>query len=209
MDNTGKDSVAFILYDKNKYPAFGLVKQHKALVDETLVTAFEVMLTNELEIPQIVHQEVFKTSGYNVQLHQIKFLGERFVSSQVNEFCYLYVVDVTDLTHGPTNTLDLFGKSQEVVWVDKYDIQIGIDWRSQVIIERLETYWKLDIATKQPSSVNVLKDAHTNLIKIRDALVKMNLAADYFNKNATYLRDLHHGKTDEQIITEISRSIKK
>lgn len=125
-ERKGIDSVAFILIDNNKPDRFGLTKERKPPLDHRLNT--EAMLLtafggsndiidndvyihmNEDEIinhfKDLVKTEVQEESGFNVDLDRITFVSKEFVSTQMNQFCYMFVVDVTDIQQGERNPQD-------------------------------------------------------------------------------------------------------
>ena len=135
VERIGKDSVAFILYDKKQYPKFGLIKEYKIPVDSFLVTAFGGSLDKELSVKKITQEEVAEEAGYKVSLSRIKYIGKRFVSTQMNQYCHLFLVNITGLPQGEKNPQSKQEAIAEVVWVDKKDIINGPDWKSQVIIQ--------------------------------------------------------------------------
>lgn len=132
----GKDSVAFILVDNNKdNKKYGLVKELKDPIGGYLVTAFGGSLDKKnLTHTEIVVAEVKEESGYTVSKDRIEYIGKRYVSTQMNQFCYLFLVDVTDLEQGervPQNETEALAS---VVWVSDEDIAQGPDWKAQSIL---------------------------------------------------------------------------
>jgi 8-oxo-dGTP pyrophosphatase MutT (NUDIX family) len=140
-ERAGKDSVAFILYDKNKNK-FGLVKEIKPPLYEEgirhLITAFGGSLDKDISKEEIVKEEVLEEAGFEVDLSKIKFIGKYFVSTQMNQWCYLYVVDVSNAKY-VGQRLEA-AEDAQVVWKSVDEILELNDWKSIVIISQLNKY---------------------------------------------------------------------
>lgn len=134
-ERLGRDSVAFILYDKKKYPRLGLIQEYKSPLGKDLITAFGGTLDKNISIKNIVLEEVQEESGYVVDLSRIHLIGKRYVSTQMNQYCYLFLVDVTDLKPGPRNPQDELEEQAKVVWLDLNKILKGPCWKAQVIVQ--------------------------------------------------------------------------
>ncbi len=132
-ERLGKDSVAFILYDRNATDdvEFGLINEVKPPLGEGrfLTTAFGGSIDKELSYTEIVQEEVEEESGYKVKLENIIELGKVMVSTQMNQMCYLYLVDVTGI-----ETSNVIEDNTSVQWVNAEEIVDGPDWKASVII---------------------------------------------------------------------------
>lgn len=133
-ERLGVDSIAFILYDKNK--GYGLINEYKPPINEFVVTAFGGSLDKNKTKLEIVIDEVREESGYIVDSSHIVECGKRFVSTQMNQFCWLYYVDVSKAKYvgrQPENKLESIAN---VVWIDdKYITNYNFqDWKAQVIL---------------------------------------------------------------------------
>lgn len=140
-ERAGKDSVAFILCDYNADPEhqYGLVKEYKPPIDQFLVTAFGGSLDKSLTHKEIVKEEVKEEAGYVVPLGRIHYIGKRFVSTQMNQFCYLFFVNVTGIKPTGRNPEDAIEALTEVKWISEQQILLGYDWKSQAIIQHLKS----------------------------------------------------------------------
>lgn len=133
-ERLGKDSIAFILYDK-KTGHFGLINEFKPPIDELLLTAFGGSLDKEgLSKLAIVKGEVEEESGYVGG--KIKGCGRYFVSTQMNQFCYLYLVDVTNARFKGRQPETYWESISEVEWVTRSRVMKGECWKAITIIAR-------------------------------------------------------------------------
>lgn len=137
-ERAGIDSVAFILIDKKRPGELGLRHEYKPPIDMFLTGAFggsldDIMLTFD----EIVQQEVIEEAGYKVPLDNIHFVGMMFVSTQMNQFCHLYVVDTTGIPYQGTQPQ---GKWESLEGV-------GTQWVKEKFIGSLEfNDWKAIVA---------------------------------------------------------------
>ncbi len=133
-ERLGIDSVAFILHDRYTN-RFGLINEYKPPIDQFLLTAFGGSLDNpELKPIEIVEQEVREEAGYVDAV--IKYVGLSFVSTQMNQFCYLYLVDVTGariVSRAPQNSIE---EMSTIKWVTNGDIINGEDWKAITILTK-------------------------------------------------------------------------
>jgi len=143
----GKDSIAFILYDRNT-DEFGLIYESKPPLDETLgvkamlTTAFGGSIDMNKSKEEIVQIEVAEEAGYEVSLENIHYVGETLVSSQMNQICFLYFVEVTDIektlkaeyekNDEKQNIKDPYEFSKnKVEWINENELMDKInDWKS-------------------------------------------------------------------------------
>lgn len=133
-ERLGVDSVAFILHD-TKTGLFGLIREFKPPINDYLVTAFGGSIDKDLEQMEIVREEVREEAGY-IDVH-ISYAGRAFVSTQMNQFCYLYLVDVTYATKikpEPQNAIEALA---EVKWLHANEIVSGDDWKAITILKKM------------------------------------------------------------------------
>ena len=152
VQRAGTDSIAFILIDSEK-EQLGLILESKPPLDEAynekkmLTTAFGGSCDMDIPLNEICQTEVLEESGYNVVLENIVFMGDTLVSSQMNQICHLFLVNVTGLT--PTETeADIYNAEQEakdsdefkhnkVVWMSPQELMGNGDWKSIYIYAQL------------------------------------------------------------------------
>ncbi len=132
-ERIGKDSVAFILRDRNTNK-YGLVKEFKPPINDFLITAFGGSLDKNIPQIDLVRDEVREEAGYICC--DISYIGKSFVSTQMNQFCYLYLIDVTEaLKKVPEPQCEL-EKLSEVVWLTKEQVIRGDDWKAITILTK-------------------------------------------------------------------------
>ena len=96
-ERKGKDSVAFILMKKVGTQWFiGLRNEYKPSINTWINGAFGGSLDKKKSPCHTVIDEVAEEAGYKVKEENIKYCGKYFVSSQMNQFCMLYLVDVSN-----------------------------------------------------------------------------------------------------------------
>eukprot|EP01027_Heterolobosea_sp_BB2_P024423 GEZU01036788.1.p1 GENE.GEZU01036788.1~~GEZU01036788.1.p1 ORF type:complete len:214 (-),score=45.58 GEZU01036788.1:36-677(-) len=97
----------------------------------------------------LVLEEVLEESGFrfaNVEqlrsdpakLNKIvQYMGKYFVSTQMNQFCFLYLVDVSEAQEGAPTTTDYFELMATTVWMSKEEVLTQTqDWKSQIIVNK-------------------------------------------------------------------------
>ena len=133
-ERAGIDSIAFILFDNNT-EKFGLINETKPPLYERnirmLKTAFGGSIDLDLDLIDIVKTEVIEEAGYDVDISKISYIGKTFVSTQMNQFCSGYLVDVTGLkpTETEASTSEKM-KDNHVVWMDVNEMFTNSDWKS-------------------------------------------------------------------------------
>jgi len=149
----GKDSIAFILIDKNK-EKYCLIDESKPPLDESLrckvmlTTAFGGSIDMDKTQKEICQIEVLEEAGYGVPLQNIHFVGKTLVSSQMSQICYLYAIDVTgfEKTH-LTEFEKVVSEDQNkkdpsefsnnsLVWMSLEEVMENNDWKSIFIITK-------------------------------------------------------------------------
>lgn len=133
-ERLGRDSIAFILHDRNS-GKFGLIKEFKPPIDDFLITAFGGSLDKEISMEEIVVEEVHEEAGYTNA--QISYAGRSFVSTQMNQFCYLYLVDVTYAKSVPRIHLSVMDDKSTVEWLHKTQVISGDCWKAITILTKM------------------------------------------------------------------------
>jgi hypothetical protein len=92
-ERRGVDSVAFICYDRDP-ELFLLNTELKVPINKMLKGAFGGSLDKDKEPIDIVIDEVKEEAGFTVTKEDVYLVGKVMVSTQMNQFCYLYIVFV-------------------------------------------------------------------------------------------------------------------
>ncbi len=133
-ERLGVNSIAFILYDGNT-GKYGLVKEFKPPIDKFLVTAFGGSLDKKIPMIDIVQEEVREEAGYINAA--ISYAGSCFVSTQMNQFCYLYLVDVTYAEKVPKDPQTPMEALATVEWMYKTEVISGCCWKAITILTKM------------------------------------------------------------------------
>jgi len=105
------------------------MKDYKKMRDEDKIIHFK----------EIVKKEVIEESGYKVDINDIKFVTRSFVSTQQNQICFLFIVDVTDKEAGDPQFENETEAMSIVHWVTKeFILENIIDWKIKTILFHME-----------------------------------------------------------------------
>jgi len=134
-ERLGKDSVAFILYDLDT-DLYGLINEYKPPIGRFMVTAFGGSLDSEDSPFDTVKKEVLEESGYEVSDNDIEFIDRCFVSTQMNQFCDLYLVLIESSQYVGRQPQNKLEESASVVWLPEEAVLKLEDWKARVILGR-------------------------------------------------------------------------
>lgn len=140
-ERKGVDSVAFILVAVNAADErrIGLIHEYKDPLGKFLTTAFGGSIDDEkyhADLRTLVKDEVIEESGFDVSIDKIEYHGKVMVSTQSNQFCHLFSVEVDKLQQGERTTTNLTELKSAVSWLSMPEITKLEDWKSQTIILR-------------------------------------------------------------------------
>jgi hypothetical protein len=145
-ERLGVDSIAFILFDRNQRK-FGLIEERKPPFDVregkevTMKTAFGGSLDSDKHSPlEITIEEVREEAGYKVTDDDILYLGKVIVSTQMNQYCHLYLVNVTDIEFSGRDPQTQMEADSVVVWMTKEEVMNNVDWKAITIISKTDFY---------------------------------------------------------------------
>jgi 8-oxo-dGTP pyrophosphatase MutT (NUDIX family) len=132
-ERAGVDSIAFVLYDHrtNKY---GLIREFKCPINEFRASAFGGSLDSDEDMLEIVIAECREEAGFVVSFEDIRTLGKVLVSTQSNQQCYLYMVEVDtrkQVEPQPENDMEALAT---VEWVSQDEVNQLEDWKAITII---------------------------------------------------------------------------
>ena len=138
-ERRGVDSIAFICYDSNTNE-FLLNNEYKSPVNSMILSAFGGSLDKDVNKMDIVIGEVREEAGFEVTEDDVVELGKMFVSTQMNQYCYLYLVYVfksEQKDRQPENKVEALATTQ---WIyNDFDVFNGIeDWKTISIIAKSE-----------------------------------------------------------------------
>jgi len=148
----GRDSIAFILFDQNA-GKIGLINEAKPPLDEVFnqkamrVTAFGGSIDMDKSPEEICQVEVLEEAGYDVPLENIVCVGTTMVSTQMNQGCVGFMVDVTGLVPGKTEA-DIKNEAQDekdpdefchnsTIWMNDDELMDNNDWKSIWIFAKM------------------------------------------------------------------------
>lgn len=141
-ERLGKDSIAFVLVDKSRPGQMGLIREFKPPIDDFLTTAFGGSIDKEKSLRDLVEDEVKEEAGYIGA--RIIPMGSCFVSTQMNQFCHLFLVDISHATAVEKEPDSYLEHLASVVWERESDVLIGQRWKAIVLLvkkrERFEFY---------------------------------------------------------------------
>lgn len=105
-ERKGTHSVAFLLYDPNSEEICYRL-EHKPPVNAWVLGAFGGSIDPKKSLVDIVINEVKEESGYSSENSDVKFVGKYLVSTQMNQYCYLFAVNVNReyIEPKPTTTI--------------------------------------------------------------------------------------------------------
>jgi 8-oxo-dGTP pyrophosphatase MutT (NUDIX family) len=138
-ERAGIDSVAFVLYDR-ALGEVACVSERKPPLDARVgepvfvTTAFGGSIDKEHTNVQIVIEEVKEEAGFIATADDIAHVGSVLVSTQMNQYCHLYVVFVNKYDEGEKDPQTEMEAEAEVVWMDFHDVFDIEDWKAPTIM---------------------------------------------------------------------------
>jgi hypothetical protein len=132
-ERKGVDSVAFVVYHE-ELNQFLINKEATPPIGKFLNRAFGGSIDKEIDYIDIVREEVKEEAGYKVKNSSIYPLGKVFVSTQMNQFCHLYLVKVKDKQKGARNPQNETEKMSAPILLTEREILEGDDWKAITIL---------------------------------------------------------------------------
>ena len=154
-ERKGVDSVAFILIDSNRGgDDYGVTHERKPPMDDRYNTKFFLetafggsndmvadehyfnMSDDEVinHFKELVKIETKEEAGYTVDIDRIKFVSKEFVSTQMNQWCFLFAVNVTDIEVGERDPQNETEALAEVRWKTLDEVNKLNDWKTKTIV---------------------------------------------------------------------------
>jgi len=140
-ERKGVDSIAFVLFDinLNDLKRIGVIKQYIPPFGKFMTTAFTGSIDKDYykdDLRVLVQEEVLEESGFNVELQDIKFYGKFLVSTQINQFCYLFGVTVNKNLQGERTTTNPTELQAELVWLELPEVIQLEDWKTILVVTK-------------------------------------------------------------------------
>lgn len=136
-ERLGVDSIAFICFD----PISGqylLNKEYTPPTNEFHLRAFGGSLDSSSDPLVIVKNELMEEAGFENYVSIIP-MGKVFVSTQMNQYCHLFLCIVKKGDQGerhPENAIEAMAQPQ---WVDEATVNSGSDWKAISIVAKFHS----------------------------------------------------------------------
>ena len=134
-ERLGVDSIAFICYDKAS-GKFLVNKEYKPPVDQFVSGAFGGSMDKAQKPIDIAIGEIKEEAGFSVKASDVYSLGSVFVSTQMNQFCMLFlaIVDASDQGEKePENAIEAMATTR---WITYDDVMALQDWKAITIVAK-------------------------------------------------------------------------
>lgn len=141
-ERRGVDSIAFICWD-SKTNQFLLNREYSPPTNEFHLRAFGGSLDKEVDKLEIVKGELKEEAGFVAK--SIVELGPMFVSTQMNQYCYLYVALVDKEEQGERHPENAIEAMAETVWLTEEEVKSGDDWKSISILAKMTPEVKMKL----------------------------------------------------------------
>ena len=135
-ERLGVDSIAFICEDASTGD-FLLNHEYTPPTNEFLDRAFGGSLDKkDKDLVEIVKDEVYEEAGFTVDKKDIKSMGKIFVSTQMNQYCHLFMVMVKKSQQHERHPENEVEAMSHPIWLTMDEILSGNDWKSIAIIAK-------------------------------------------------------------------------
>jgi 8-oxo-dGTP pyrophosphatase MutT (NUDIX family) len=134
-ERLGRDSIAFICFDRN-INKFLLNIEYKPPVSKFITGAFGGSLDKDKSAIEIVLDEVHEEAGFSVDKEKVIDLGKVFVSTQMNQYCGLYLVEVDRndaIDRKPENQIEA---ASLLTWLTEREVMLSQDWKAITIVSK-------------------------------------------------------------------------
>jgi len=137
-ERRGTDSIAFICCDSLGL-RFLVNREYKPPVNLFINGAFGGSLDkNGASLVDIVLDEVLEEAGYSVDKERVEYLGKSFVSTQMNQFCHLFIVFVNQSDFNGRKPENKIEEMAQPLWVTAKEIIEGDDWKAITILAKAQ-----------------------------------------------------------------------
>ena len=131
-ERLGVDSVAFVCYDWHR-DIYLVNNEYKPPIDDFVLGAFGGSIDKDASKVQIVVDEVREEAGFDIFAEDVEYIGKYLVSTQMNQYCYLYVAHVSkdeQLERRPENAIEAMAETK---WISGDDFLNLNDWKAITI----------------------------------------------------------------------------
>lgn len=140
-ERKGVDSVAFVLFsiDPNDEKRIGIVKEFKSPVNEFVLTAFGGSIDDEKyhnDLRELVVEEALEEAGFTISVDQVDYYGKCFVSTQMNQYCHLFGVNVDKKLQGKKTTTNIRELDSVITWITLPELYELEDWKAITIVTK-------------------------------------------------------------------------
>jgi len=137
-ERKGIDSVAFVLFaintDDDK--RIGLVYELKPPLEHSLTGAFGGSIDDEKyydDLRSLVKDEAMEEAGFDINVNDVKYYGKYYVSTQQNQFCYLFGVTVDKTKQQLRTTTNVRELESTIMWVSLPEVVHLKEWKAILI----------------------------------------------------------------------------
>ena len=137
-ERLGVDSIAFVCRDI-KTGQILLNNEFKPPIRQKILGSFGGSRDKDKSLVLIVKDEVAEEAGFEVETEDIKYLGVVFVSTQMNQFCSLFMVSVNKNEQKERRPESKIEEMAETRWVDESDyfgLTDLLDWKVTTIMAK-------------------------------------------------------------------------
>lgn len=137
-ERKGVDSIAFMLVSKDEaeHRRFCVVKEFKDPMGQFVTTAFGGSIDEDEfkeNLEHLVEIEVEEEAGFKVSKKDIKYVGKKLCSTQMNQFVHLFLIFVDKKKKGKKTTTNPTELKAQIAWVPAEILPKLTDWKAITI----------------------------------------------------------------------------
>jgi 8-oxo-dGTP pyrophosphatase MutT (NUDIX family) len=136
-ERNGVHSVAFLLYDSGN-ETIGLNMEYKPPVNSWCLGAFGGSIDPKKSLVDIVLNEVLEETGHKADVSNVEYVGKYLVSTQMNQYCYLFSVAACQDEEVKKTTTDATEVRASIHWHHFTELPVLEDWKSVIIADAIK-----------------------------------------------------------------------
>lgn len=151
-ERLGIDSIAFLLFANNldDPKRIGVLRELKIPVNKYVVGAFGGSIDDikyHEDINKVVIDEAIEEAGFIITEEDIEYYGKHYVSTQMNQFCHLFGVNVDKKKQVLRTTQNIRELDSTIQWIDSNELLLLEDWKALVIFmkRRINSSISIDV----------------------------------------------------------------